>query len=187
MSGKTHQAAVAVVPPREAWGPIQAIREKHDRQFRRWMPHLNLLYPFLPAERFEQALPHLVEACAKVPAFTMTLAEFRFFLHSSRRATLWLAPEPKEDLVRLQAALQAAFPDCCDLSRFAAGFTPHLSVGQAGSEEEARRLRDAWQRTWEPIRFEVSVIALLRRGRDTPFETERWVPLTAPGARVRPD
>ena len=26
--------AVAVVPPEEVWGPIQAIRGKHDRQFR---------------------------------------------------------------------------------------------------------------------------------------------------------
>jgi hypothetical protein len=59
MSGKTHQTAVAVVPPREVWGPIQAIREKHDRQFRRWSPHINLLYPFYPPERFEQALPPL--------------------------------------------------------------------------------------------------------------------------------
>jgi 2'-5' RNA ligase len=92
---------------------------------------------------------------------------------TSRRATLWLAPEPKEDLVRLQAALQAACPGCDDLSRFAAGFTPHLSVGQAGSAEEAKQLQDAWQRSWEPVRFEVSAIALLRRGAETPFEVGR--------------
>ena len=75
--------------------------------------------------------------------------------------------------------LRAACPDCDDLSRFAAGFTPHLSVGQAGSAEEARRLPDAWQSAWEPIRFELFAVALLRRGRDTPFEIERWVPLAA--------
>jgi hypothetical protein len=46
MSSKTHQTVVAVVPPQEAWGPIQAIRERHARQLRRWPPHLNLLYPF---------------------------------------------------------------------------------------------------------------------------------------------
>jgi 2'-5' RNA ligase len=109
----------------------------------------------------------------------VTLAEFRFFQHSSRKATLWLAPEPREDLVRLQAALQAVCPGCDDLSRFAAGFTPHLSVGQAGSAEEAKRLRDAWQRTWEPIRFELSAVALLRREQETLFKIERWVPLAA--------
>jgi hypothetical protein len=66
MSSKTHQTAVAVVPPQEVWGPIQAIRERHDRQFRRWMPHKNFLYPFYPAGRFGEALPPLVAACVKV-------------------------------------------------------------------------------------------------------------------------
>src|SRR3954454_18925256 len=83
MSTKTHQTAVAVVPPQEVWGPIQAIRERHDRQFRRWPPHVNLLYPFYPAERFKEALPTLVDACAKIAPFTVTLADFRFFQHSS--------------------------------------------------------------------------------------------------------
>jgi hypothetical protein len=86
MSGKTHRTAVAVVPPREAWGPIQAIRERHDRQFRRWMPHVNLLYPFYPAGRFKEALPHLVAACAKIAPFPVTRAEFRFFEHSRKPA-----------------------------------------------------------------------------------------------------
>jgi len=143
MLNKTHRAAVAVIPSHEVWRPIQAIRERHDRQFRPWMPHVNLLYPFYPSEQFDQALPRLVDACAKIAPLVVTLAEFRFFLHSSRKATLWLAPEPKEDLIRLQAALQAACPDCDDLSRSAHGFTPHLSIGQSGSVEEAQRLRDA--------------------------------------------
>jgi 2'-5' RNA ligase len=177
MRSKTHQTAVAIVPPQEVWAPIQAIREKHDRQFRRWMPHINLLYPFCPPEEFDQILPALVTACAKIAPFVLSLAEFRFFRHSSRKATLWLAPEPTNELVRLQAALQAACPDCDDLSRFAAGFTPHLSVGQARSTEEAQKLADALQAGWQPVRFEMCAVALLRRERDTPFEIERWIAL----------
>src|SRR6202043_2332767 len=84
---KTHQTAVAVVPPQEVWGPIQAIREKHDRQFRRWMPHVNLLYPFYPPERVSEALPRLVEACMKIAPFLLSLNEFRIFQHSSRTST----------------------------------------------------------------------------------------------------
>src|SRR4051812_31067998 len=102
------------------------------------MPHVNLLYPFYPPERFDDTVPRLAAACARIAPVTVTPAEVRFFQHSSRKATLGLAPEPKDDLVRLQAALQAACPDCDDLARFAAGFTPHLSVGQAGSANEAQ-------------------------------------------------
>jgi hypothetical protein len=88
MPSKTHHTAVAVVPPQEAWAPIQAIREKHDRQLRRWMPHVNLLYPFYPPDRFDETLPRLVDACAQVAPFLVTLAEFRFFLHPSGKVPL---------------------------------------------------------------------------------------------------
>jgi hypothetical protein len=103
--------------------------------------------------------PHLVDACAKVAPFLVALAEFRFFLHPSGKATLWLGHEPRE-----------------------AGFTAHLSVGQASSAKEARRLLDAWQVAWEPIRFQLFTVAILKRGPDTPFAVERLVPLALAGA-----
>src|SRR5438045_598206 len=108
MPRKTHHTALAIVPPQDAWGPIQAIRERHDRQVGRWPPHINLLYPFFSSEQFDDAMPRLTAACAQIEPFIMTLAEFHFFQHSSRKTTLWLAPEPKNAIVRLQAALQAA-------------------------------------------------------------------------------
>ncbi|MFO0881282.1 MAG: 2'-5' RNA ligase family protein [Gemmataceae bacterium] len=175
MQDKSHQTAVAVVPPEEVWGPIQAIREKHDRQFRRWMPHVNLLFPFLPAEWFKDVLPRLAEVCAGNAPLLVTLAEFRHFAHPSGRETLWLAPQPKDDLARLQAAHQAACLDCDDLSRFAAGFTPHLSVGQARSIREARKHLDAWQAAWTPICFRLGSVAVLKCGQDTPYEFVRSV------------
>jgi 2'-5' RNA ligase len=92
MPAKSHHTAVAIIPPVEVWEPIQAIRQVHDRQFHRWMPHINLLYPFYPAEQFVEVVPRLATACARVSAFPVTLAEFRMFAHPSGRVTLWLAP-----------------------------------------------------------------------------------------------
>jgi 2'-5' RNA ligase len=181
MPSKSHHTAVAIIPPQEVWEPIQAIRRVHDRQYQRWMPHINLLYPFLPVEQFAEVLPRLETACSHVTAFPVTLAEFRMFVHPSGRATLWLAPEPKTPLVDLQAALVAAVPDCDDLSRFAAGFTPHLSVGQARSRREAERLLADLRAAWQPIHFHVSAVALIRRDADTPFRIEHCVELAAIG------
>jgi hypothetical protein len=45
-------SAVAIVLPREFWPQCQAIRSQHDKSFRRWPPHINLLYPFINAKHF---------------------------------------------------------------------------------------------------------------------------------------
>jgi 2'-5' RNA ligase len=177
MPGKTHHSAVAVVPPEQVWEPIQVIRRRHDRQIRRWMPHVNLLYPFRPRSEFPTILPELAAACAPLEPFTVSLGDFRFFRHGSGRRTLWLAPEPAEGLRQLQAALQAAFPDCDDLSRFPAGFTPHLSVGQFTSPAECERMRAQLQAGWQPVVFLLEEVSLLTREADRPFVVADEIPL----------
>ena len=101
METKTHKTALVVIPPDQAWGPIQAIRREHDRNIHRWMPHITLLYPFRPVEQFDVLADSLARVCATMDPFEITLAEFRFFRHNSRSFTLWLAPDPRP-LQRLQ-------------------------------------------------------------------------------------
>ena len=180
MPDKTHQSAAAIVPAEEVWEPIQAIRRRHDRQVRRWMPHINLLYPFRPQEEFPALRLSIAAACTAIKPFAITLAEFRFFRHGSGRCTLWLAPESADQLRCLQAAVQAVFPDCNDLARFPAGFTPHLSVGQFPSSRDCESTWEQLQASWQPITFTVAGVALLARGEDSPFAVERMVPFASP-------
>src|SRR5262249_51333731 len=154
------------VPPEDVWEPIQAIRHRHDRQIVRWMPHINLLYPFRPREEFSVLLPTLLTACTSVPPFPISLSEFRSFRHGSERCPLWLPPGSAEALRRLQAALQAVCPDCDDLSRFPAGFTPHLSVRQFPSLRDSEQVREQLQANWQPIAFTLTEMALLARESD---------------------
>lgn len=177
---KTHTTAVCLIPPKPVWEPIQRVRRRYDRQFNRWMPHINLLYPFvLPAE-FNVARRILASVCGRHVQFRITLREFRSFSHGARSHTIWLAPEPAEPIIRLQAALQESFPDCTDLSRFGGGFTPHLSLGQAGSrtqlEERLKELRESWV----PLEFTVRKAYLIRREGSQPFEVDTGFPLTSP-------
>ncbi|GIX48282.1 MAG: hypothetical protein KatS3mg131_2493 [Candidatus Tectimicrobiota bacterium] len=174
---KTHRTAVVAIPPAELWEPIQAIRRRHDRQVRRWMPHITLLYPFVPPSEFASALPELAAACATIAPFTVTLATFRYFVHARGTATLWLAPQPPQPLVALQAALQARFPAYDEQSRFAGGFTPHLSVGQAPSLAAARHLLAQLQATWQPLCFQLTAVALICREARGPFGVHAWLPL----------
>lgn len=175
----SHRTAVVFIPPAEVWPPIQAIRRVHDRQFQRWMPHVTLLYPFAPRGELDGYVPALEAACARVGAFEATLGVFRTFQHRADRSTVWLAPEPREAFVRLQAALQEAAPAYAHTSRFEGGFTPHLSVGQSGSAEEVATLLQRLAQEWSPLSFRVAEVCVIAREGDRPFEVIRRLSLSS--------
>jgi 2'-5' RNA ligase len=176
----TYQSAVVLVPPTEVWEPIQAIRRVHDRQVRRWMPHVTLVYPFLPRVALDAALPAAAEALAGIAPFKVFLSRLETFRHRGGTSTLWLAPEPKEALVGVQAALVARFPECDAVGRFAGGFTPHLSVGQARGEAALGALRRELE-GWTPLAFTARAVTVIVRGAppDDVFRTLADVPLGA--------
>ncbi|HUU82836.1 MAG TPA: 2'-5' RNA ligase family protein [Phycisphaerae bacterium] len=182
MTTKTHQTAVVLIPPGDVWGPVQAIRREHDRQVRRWMPHVTLLYPFRVREQFDEVEAVLREAGRRVEPFEVRLGEFRHFGHGRSKYTLWLAPEPQDAMVRLQAALQSAVPDCDDASRHANGFTPHLSVGQVRGAEAMAELESQLQAAWSErggLSFVAREVSLIWRGAppDDVFRVDRAIPL----------
>lgn len=164
MPRKTHTTAVVLIPPPEIWTPIQAIRRVHDRHVSRWMPHITLLYPFRPHHEFDWLAGRFSVACAAIERFHLALTEVCYFRHRHDSYTLWLAPEPKEALVHLQALMEQAVPDCYDVSRRRGGFTPHLSVGQVRGERNMTELKEALQASWQPLAFTASEISLIWRG-----------------------
>jgi len=180
MGNLTYSTAIVVIPPAEVWPPIQAIREKHDAKARRWMPHITLVYPFLPAAEFQVAEERLVSACRTVPAFEVKLAKFRAFRHRRGNYTVWLRPEPEVRLVELQQAVLGTHA-----SSPRQAFQPHLSVGQVQGKAEMLRLVRELQAAWQPVRFAVSDISLIRRGEppDDVFRVAATVPLGEEGAR----
>lgn len=182
MSKKTHHTAVVLIPPEDCWEPIQAIRRVHDRHVRRWMPHITLLYPFRPRETFDEAAAALQGATAGIEPFEVVLREVRHFRHGRGSYTIWLAPEPADKLERLQAALQAAIPECDDAARYGGGFTPHLSVGQVRGSAALEELTESLQSNWQTLRFVASRVSLLWRDDppDDVFRVDRHVVLGRP-------
>ena len=184
-----HHTAVVLIPPDAVWEPIQALRRKHDSRFNRWMPHVTLLYPFLPEEFFDEAEALLAEGLVGVKPFEVTLAGFSHFEHRAN-VTAWLRPEdrPHGALKALHAALEQAMPECDEQGRKSSrGFTPHLSVGQlprSGAADIARTLA-GWAKHWRPLTFEARDVCIIRRKGDTPFEVVRRIPLGGSG-RILP-
>ncbi len=165
MSNKTHTTAVVLIPPETVQPPIQAIRRVHDRNFRRWMPHITLLYPFAERQDFTTITPALAKAAQQVSPFSVQFARFDAFKHR-KSCTMFLVPEPKDDILRLHNALMTHLPDYDDTARFAGGFHPHLSVGQLqhrSLQTEQQRLQTEWQ----PIQCELAHLSLIYRSPET--------------------
>jgi 2'-5' RNA ligase len=163
MNDKTHTTAVVLIPPSEVWPPLQAIRQQHDRHFRRWMPHITLLYPFRPRAEFDGLAARFAEVCTVTKPFRVDLTDMRIFRHGRAQYTLWLAPEPRDTLCRLQTTLASVVPECDDVTRHRDGFTPHLSIGQIQGEVEMAHLRQALQATWRPLTFMAQAVSLICR------------------------
>lgn len=165
MPTKTHTTAVVLIPPEAVQPPIQAIRQIHDRNFIRWMPHITLLYPFAERRDFAEITPALAKAAQQVSPFSIELARFDAFQHR-RSCTMFLVPEPADEIVQLHTILLQHLPDYDDTARFAGGFHPHLSVGQF-QHRSLQTQQQRLQTEWQPIQCEVDAISLIYRSPET--------------------
>jgi 2'-5' RNA ligase len=140
-----HKTACCVIPPVSLWPAIQALRERHDKSYLRWPPHINLAYPFVEPERIPEAVELLRASLGETMPFRLTLDKVSFFVHSKKSSTLWLGTEDETGLQEAQSRVQAAIPVCNDLRDKTpdACFHPHLSVGQFGAEGHVRRAASA--------------------------------------------
>lgn len=109
----------------------------HDKAYNRWMPHINLVYPFMPdtdnGNAFLEAADKIAKAVSYFRPFEIhfTANSFKYFVHR-KSCTLWLKPErsassgtkPKTeecdtehdvgemhaDVLKLQQIIESQFP-----------------------------------------------------------------------------
>jgi 2'-5' RNA ligase len=137
----SHRSALVLLPPSTITAPIEAVRCIHDKQFLRWPPHINLLYPFL--ESPSRSVGNLRnDISMRIEKVTHAIKPFRIslssyppgiFHHSQKNKTIWLDPATQH-LYRLQAALRSEF---FRIEPARSRFRPHLTVGKATSQDGA--------------------------------------------------
>ena len=169
MENLSHKTAAVIIPPEDLWAPIQAMRQKHDSKVGRWMPHITLVYPFLPRFQFERTSEQFASACRSVRPFEIKLTKFEQFGHGKGYYTLWLAPRPTEPIQSLHAALcPIVYESVYDLDHAIWHFKPYLSVGRARGTANVVSLIQELQSSWEPIRFHMDSVELIWRNDPVP-------------------
>lgn len=170
----TYHSAIVLIPDESVWPEIQRFRRHYDRQYRRWMPHITLIYGFVPAELLEAASLLISDAVKDLAECTITLTTPGTFAQRAG-TTGWVQPvtDPAGALHTLQNTLQKCFPTCTEQGRRARGFHPYLTLGQFTSEEAARQALASWQ----PVVFHASSVALISREGTQPFSVRYRVHL----------
>ena len=160
------QTALALIAPLHLQPEINSIRKIHDKAFKKWEPHINILYPFVDPSHLTDAVISLRKCLQdeKVENIQVTLDGVGTFTHR-RNATVFLKPNPESEarLCRLREILVRAL-GCNEGDGTHDGtFRPHLTMGQAvfqgmGIEKLAAAVEKVTGGKWE-----ANKLAVLRR------------------------
>jgi 2'-5' RNA ligase len=107
---KVVTSSIVIVPPENLCGQIQDIRRLYDKSFERWMPHINLLYPFVPKNQFASVVGKIQTILKEIKPFKVRLDQFTHFEHRAS-TTVFLDPkvvvsnQVKPDLEKLKNAI----------------------------------------------------------------------------------
>lgn len=171
--------------PDALWSAVGDLRRRYDPQARRWPPHVNLLFGFVPESDFDTAVPLVAEAAAATPAFTARFDGVHTFGHRED-ATVWLDPAATGPASwhALRRALRQRFPRCGDRAE---GWTPHLTLGRT---PDPQRLATECADRLGGLRgtsVRIGSLVLLSRRGDGPMEPRVTVELGTGEVRRHPD
>jgi len=161
----SHESALILLPPSTITAPIQSIRSVHDRNYKRWPPHIKLIYPFLskPSTQIHTLRARIREAFNGCGAFDVELRGEEYFGNGQKNCSVHLAPDGRDfdgaaiagsdrsfsgrtRIEGLQRSLQEAFAECDADNR---AFEAYLTLGQARGHDAAKDLEKEAVRVME--------------------------------------
>ena len=176
---KVYSSAVVIIPPIELWTSIQEIRASYDRQIKRWMPHITVLYPFIIETEFNLIIDKFFKVCKNITPFEITLKEFGFFHHGKQNYTLLIKPSPAKLIIQLQQLLLDVVPECNDVNLHKKGYIPHLSLGQIKGKNQIITLIENLNKKWTKLHFFLDKIHFITRrpNKSSKFEIKKSIVL----------
>ena len=161
----THQTALCLIPPSNFWEQIQSIRSVHDKAYPRWMPHINLVYPFAPETEFSTLKSRLDSVLNQRQALEIEFdqSSIQYFKQKGQECTFNLRPKRNKDVVELYEAIKNQLTDYIKDTR---SFEPHLTLGQATTSRISDVLYEI-KAKWKPIKFTIDRVCLISRQNDS--------------------
>ena len=105
------QTALAFILPAKLHAEINSLRRIHDKSFRKWDPHINVLYPFVEPANLASAVAILRNTLTETQSSGIrgTIDEVGSFVHR-KNATVFLKPsfDVEHDLRQLRGNLTDA-------------------------------------------------------------------------------
>ncbi|KAI0386064.1 hypothetical protein F5Y04DRAFT_245391 [Hypomontagnella monticulosa] len=65
-SRDTYETALCVIPPKHLWPVIDNLRRVYDSAYKKWPPHINLVYPFVPIQDLQRASEAIISKLHKL-------------------------------------------------------------------------------------------------------------------------
>ena len=159
MNELSYKTALVFIPPSKLWEPIQNIRKEYDENFRRWMPHITLIYPFLPVEKFPSIYEKLSVICQKQKPFSIHFDKFGFF-SQRKRNVVWFAPSLRKPFIDLQHLLVESMPQ---LSQKKKEFCPHMTMAHISQKEKTEEMIEKFTQELPPFSCTFDKISLIHR------------------------
>lgn len=130
----SNQTALVFIIPPHLQSDINSLRSIHDKSFRKWDPHISILYPFVEPSLLPSAIATLQAAIHSGDLQPPTLGtdEVGVFRHR-KNATIFIKPDPEseERLCRLRQILVESLGCKVGDGTHDGIYRPHLTVGQA--------------------------------------------------------
>lgn len=173
----------AVVIVVDAAGLDAVYRDEFASFHSRGIPlHVTLLYPFVPPDELDAALPRLAGLLEKHDRFAFTLTELRTFPR-----TVWVAPEPAEPFVALTKAIEAAFPETPHMGGAFEEVIPHATLvdglEESRLEETVQRLRPVVE-SQLPVKLCADEVVVLAEQEDGRMPTVARLPIGGDSSRT---
>ncbi|GAM21649.1 hypothetical protein SAMD00019534_048240 [Acytostelium subglobosum LB1] len=178
---KDFKSAICIAPPIELCDQLQVWRSLYDSAYNRWMPHINLIFPFVTLEQFDNKFNELQTVIGKIPAFKLRFDDFSYFQHGKGKCVVWMKPTTDRPnvIADIQAALESVLVGFNEQSsKSPNGFCPHMTVGQFGGKKATEEKIAGFRGVLRPIETDVTEIQMINRvGQDTPFTVVKTLKL----------